>query len=566
MIYGYIRVSHEHSTQSNLSPANQRDAIKAMAATLDGSFGEDRYPSDDPDPGIFSDLSTSAWKIPFVRRHGASALLKVVQPGDHVIFYSIDRGFRSTKDFLETTDALIKRGIYVHSIREQFNTATANGRLLATVIAAFAEWQSHVKSERQKEANAVRKQKEQGVKATPTSRAHLKPIRNAAIFPEKPSTDPIADRTGTIYTYSRRSVVEKDEHASLVAQREITTRPIPLILARHPKMVQGQHFEDAGVSAYTVNLHERPAGAELCSILKPGDIVVVARLDRAWRRMSDMVQTIMDWDARGIGIHFCDTGIDTQSPTGRFFIQMMASFAELESSVKSMVIKEALARLRMMGCALGGDMPRHGTKNKEAYSLDGKIRKHIVWDHESLKRAKLWWYLNRKRGMSARGVRDFYERCMAKRDGRKFIPSHGGWIKGKPVNVIWNYMYVWFYIQEYDKMFHRIMAKIRKNRRSNRAKRLRNYRKRGPVGANGELRLPIKREVKSKKDLIQAGVKWIDAAKHERKRRRTNHTRLLRQRRERGSDPSPDHPLSSQPTRRRRSSHRDLGQAGPDRT
>lgn len=548
MIYGYHRVSHIESTKSGISMDAQRDAILALAATIPDTMGIECHSEKDPQPGFFADHSTSAWKIPFYRRHGGYALLKVLKPGDHVVFYSIDRGFRSTKDFLETVDSWCRQGIFVHFVREQFNTATANGRLLATIIAAFAEWQSHVRSERIKESLAVRKNKPKVEEKPPHNSQLIKPWSGKAIqaIPEKPVEQVTTSR---IFSYARRSAINTPENLSLQAQKEIAQRHIPLLQIRYPGAKFIQHFEDAHVSAYSTDLRDRPAGGEMDQMLQSGDLVVVTRLDRAWRRIGDLLNTIYDWHDRGIDVYFCDTGIDTRSAMGQFFLHVLASFAELESSIKSEVTKEALRRLRSMGCINGGQTVM-GTKRVEAYSLDGKMRKHEVWDKVSLKRARIWWYLNKKRGWSCDKVRDFWERCMAKREGRKFIPSHGGWVRGKPVRVLWDRKHVWMMIQRYDQLLHRVMDRVRSNRRSNRSKRLKTYRKRGPVGPNGELRLAIRRNATTKQELSKVGVRYIDQQKAEEIRRKTNKSRLLRDRKRESGEAHTGRPLPPRSARR----------------
>jgi DNA invertase Pin-like site-specific DNA recombinase len=112
-------------------------------------------------------------------------------------------------------------------------------------------------------------------------------------------------------------------------------------------------FVDEAVSAYKVRLAHRPAGARLAAILKPGDMVVFARLDRAFRGVSDFAITVERWMKAGILIQFVNPQVDLTTAYGMAFAQIAAVFAQLESAIKSERLKEAQARGRQRGQKMG---------------------------------------------------------------------------------------------------------------------------------------------------------------------------------------------------------------------
>jgi DNA invertase Pin-like site-specific DNA recombinase len=67
-----------------------------------------------------------------------------------VLVFKLDRGFRSVKHFHDTLAAWELVGVSFQSLREQFDTSTALGRLLLNLLAALAEFELELIRERVK--------------------------------------------------------------------------------------------------------------------------------------------------------------------------------------------------------------------------------------------------------------------------------------------------------------------------------------------------------------------------------------------------------------------------------
>ena len=67
-----------------------------------------------------------------------------------VVVAGLDRAFRSVKDMHDTLAVWDIQGITFKSLREQFDTGTAVGRLLLTLLAAVAEFELELIRERVK--------------------------------------------------------------------------------------------------------------------------------------------------------------------------------------------------------------------------------------------------------------------------------------------------------------------------------------------------------------------------------------------------------------------------------
>jgi DNA invertase Pin-like site-specific DNA recombinase len=94
---------------------------------------------------------------------------------------------------------------------------------------------------------------------------------------------------------------------------------------------------DAGVSGGKP-LAERPEGSKLTIMVESGEVqaVVITKLDRGFRSASDCLNNVETWERRKVSLHILNLGgttIDTSTPTGKFFITVMAGAAELERNM-----------------------------------------------------------------------------------------------------------------------------------------------------------------------------------------------------------------------------------------
>lgn len=102
------------------------------------------------------------------------------------------------------------------------------------------------------------------------------------------------------------------------------------------------------------------------------DLVLVWRLDRAFRSTVDALATLRQLDHRGVGFAVLDQPeLDTTSPVGRLLFTMLAAFAELERSMIADRVREGMARARREGRVLGrpSAMNRRGVKKRASAVL-----------------------------------------------------------------------------------------------------------------------------------------------------------------------------------------------------
>ncbi len=62
--------------------------------------------------------------------------------------------------------------------------------------------------------------------------------------------------------------------------------------------------------------------------LRPGDTLVVWRLDRLGRSLPHLIETVRGLEGRGVGFRSLQESIDTTTPGGRLVFQIFGSLAE----------------------------------------------------------------------------------------------------------------------------------------------------------------------------------------------------------------------------------------------
>jgi len=111
-------------------------------------------------------------------------------------------------------------------------------------------------------------------------------------------------------------------------------------------------YRDHGVSGAK---ERRPALDELVADAKRRkfDVLVCWRLDRLGRNLRHLVTLIDELTAVGVGFASLGEGIDTQTPSGRLQLHILAALAEFEKERIRERVLAGLARARAQGTRLG---------------------------------------------------------------------------------------------------------------------------------------------------------------------------------------------------------------------
>jgi DNA invertase Pin-like site-specific DNA recombinase len=96
--------------------------------------------------------------------------------------------------------------------------------------------------------------------------------------------------------------------------------------------------------------------SELQTILdfvRQGDTIVVTRIDRLARSVKDLQDLVYELRAKGVSLKATEQPIDTSTPAGKAFLDMLGVFAEFETNLRRERQMEGIARAKANGVYKG---------------------------------------------------------------------------------------------------------------------------------------------------------------------------------------------------------------------
>jgi len=145
----------------------------------------------------------------------------------------------------------------------------------------------------------------------------------------------------------------------------------------------------------TGSLRTRPELDRLFDQLRPGDTLVVWRLDRLGRSLIHLVQTINQLAENGVAFRSLRESIDTSTATGKLILHIFAALAEFEQEIIRERTKAGLTAARARGRKGGCKPVMTPTKVKIAQDMY-QSRKHTITEIAqtlSVSRATLYRHL-----------------------------------------------------------------------------------------------------------------------------------------------------------------------------
>ena len=155
------------------------------------------------------------------------------------------------------------------------------------------------------------------------------------------------------YGYARVSTSRQaDEGESLDVQQ----RQMEGYALMHGLTV-GRMFIERGVSGSTP-LSDREQGAALLAALKPGDVLITAKLDRMFRSALDALDVLAKLKARNVSLHMIDLGGDvTGNGISKLVFTILSAVAEAERDRIRERVSQVKADQKTRGRYLGGKVP-----------------------------------------------------------------------------------------------------------------------------------------------------------------------------------------------------------------
>ena len=157
--------------------------------------------------------------------------------------------------------------------------------------------------------------------------------------------------------YTRKSTEEGLEQAfnSLDAQREACAAYIAS--QRHEGWVEtSEIYDDGGFSGGNM---ERPGLRQLMADVQAGrvDVIVVYKVDRLTRALSDFARIVEVLDAAGASFVSVTQSFNTTTSMGRLTLNVLLSFAQFEREVTGERIRDKIAASKKKGMWMGGPVP-----------------------------------------------------------------------------------------------------------------------------------------------------------------------------------------------------------------
>jgi DNA invertase Pin-like site-specific DNA recombinase len=157
--------------------------------------------------------------------------------------------------------------------------------------------------------------------------------------------------------YTRKSTEEglDQEFNSLDAQREACAAFI--LSQRHEGWRESrERFDDGGFSGGSM---DRPALARLLGEVEAGriEVVVVYKVDRLTRSLTDFAKMVEIFDAAGASFVSVTQQFNTTTSMGRLTLNVLLSFAQFEREVAAERIRDKIAASKRKGMWMGGVPP-----------------------------------------------------------------------------------------------------------------------------------------------------------------------------------------------------------------
>lgn len=135
----------------------------------------------------------------------------------------------------------------------------------------------------------------------------------------------------------------------------------------------------------------RPELETCLKVLRSGDTLVVWRLDRLGRSLTDLVEIVSVLQARGVGFISLTESIDTVSAGGKLIFHLFAALAEFERNLIRERTVAGLAAARARGRKGGrkAKMTKSDVRKAAAMLLDPHMTKTEVAKHFGVSRVTL---------------------------------------------------------------------------------------------------------------------------------------------------------------------------------
>ena len=150
-------------------------------------------------------------------------------------------------------------------------------------------------------------------------------------------------------------------------------------ILRQEDMMLTQNIDKVYMEKISGKDRNRPKLKQMLEALQEGDVLIVESISRLSRSTRDFLNILNELQEKGVTLISLKENLDTQTPTGRFMINIFASLAQLEREQLLLRQKEGIASQRARGIYKGG-RPRVEIDSKLLEQVRVRwLRREIYW-------------------------------------------------------------------------------------------------------------------------------------------------------------------------------------------
>jgi DNA invertase Pin-like site-specific DNA recombinase len=116
------------------------------------------------------------------------------------------------------------------------------------------------------------------------------------------------------------------------------------------------------------SIAKRPKLQAGIEFVREGDVLVVTKIDRLTRTISDLLTIIQVLENKKVGLHILNLGMDTQTPTGKLMLTVLGGVAQFEREIMLERQREGVAKAKAAG-KYKGRKPISSERKKEVLRL-----------------------------------------------------------------------------------------------------------------------------------------------------------------------------------------------------
>lgn len=143
-------------------------------------------------------------------------------------------------------------------------------------------------------------------------------------------------------------------------------------------------------SEYVSAVQKRMELDKLLRFIRKDDTLVITKLDRLARSVSDLLKIMQTLEEREASLKILDMDLDTRSPTGRLLLHLIGAISEFERSLMIERQKEGIFLARSQG-KYRGRAPTARSKSDQVYDLhDSGVPPAQIADQLKISRASTY--------------------------------------------------------------------------------------------------------------------------------------------------------------------------------